>query len=285
MESAADSHERLDAGGDHRPTPVTDRRRRGRALVEAARRRPDGPAKPAAPSRDLFDEQRLPEISRNELTVDHVASGLLHHGALLVRGLLPPGHVQELRRFLDLGTTRLVQGAEATSDQAAMLDALVETYRETGLLALAESYIGEEPVGAPGRTVVKRNEEISGLPWHQDASFFRGKCGALNLWTALTPCGEQCPGLSVIPRRFETIVDPQHFTVKPSERAASVADELAREMGVASPVFEPGDALVLDEMTLHRTSTRRWKVPVRDVAITWFFAPSRFPAVYEPLAL
>jgi ectoine hydroxylase-related dioxygenase (phytanoyl-CoA dioxygenase family) len=136
------------------------------------------------------------------------------------------------------------------------------------------------------RTLVKRDERTPGLNWHQDAAFFRGRCRALNVWTALTPCGEQCPGLSVIPTRLETVLDPEHRAhMARSERTISVVERLTREIGVASPRFEPGDAILFDEMTLHRTSARRWNVPFRDVAITWFFAPSRFPAHGEPLAL
>ena len=240
---------------------------------------------PIAPTRDPFGERGLPEISRNALTLEHVASGVLRHGALLVRGFLSNGQVEELRRFLDLGSSRLTHGLDGTDTQASMLDALIAGYEQTGLLALAESYIGERPVGIPERTVVKRNERTRGLPWHQDSSFYRGKCGALNFWTALTPCGEQCPGLSVIPRRFETVIDPEQLAVTPSKRMMTVAERLEKDEGAISPVLGPGDALIFDEMTVHRTSARHWDVPSRDVAITWFLAPSRFPIGFEPIAL
>ncbi len=52
-----------------------------------------------------------------------------------------------------------------------------------------------------------------------------------------------------------------------------------------APVLEAGDALLFDEMTLHRTGVTGWKVPLRDVAITWFFAPSRFPRDGTPIAM
>jgi hypothetical protein len=253
-------------------------------MVDAATPLRDASTGPAAPSRDLFRQTGLPEISGSKLTVDHVASGLLHHGALVVRGLFPAGRLQELRRFLDLGAMRIMPGSQGNVDQARMLDALVETHEDTGTLALAESYVGDRPVGMLQRTLVKRNARTRGLNWHQDGAFFLGRCGALSVWTALTPCGESCPGLSVIPRRFETVFDPDHQAKDLSRRTISVAEELARETGVASPTLEPGDAILFDEMTLHRTSARRWSVPFRDVAITWFFAPSRFPVVFEPLA-
>jgi hypothetical protein len=165
-----------------------------------------------------------------------------------------------------------------------MVDAIAGMYANTGVLDLAESYLGEEPVSMLQRILVKRNRESHGLNWHQDAAFFRGRCGALAVWTALTACGDLCPGISWIPRRFETVFDPNHLAYENSERCISVAGQQEREVGVTSPTLEPGDAIVFDEMTLHRTSARRWQVPSRDVAITWFFAPSRFPPVSEPLA-
>jgi hypothetical protein len=157
-----------------RPAAVADRLRRGKDMVDGAIRMRRAPATLAAPSRDLFRQTGLPEISRGELTVDHVASGLLHHGALVVRGLFPTGRVQALRRFLDLGAMRIMPGSQGNADQASMLDALVETYEDTGTLALAESYVGDRPVGLLQRTLVKRNERTRGLNWHQVAAFFLG---------------------------------------------------------------------------------------------------------------
>ena len=41
-------------------------------------------------------------------------------------------------------------------------------------------------------------------------------------------------------------------------------------------VLEPGDAIMFDEMTLHRT-VAPWTLPYREVAVTWFFAPAEVP--------
>jgi hypothetical protein len=132
---------------------------------------------------------------------------------------------------------------------------------------------------------VKRNKKGDGLNWRQDACFFGGKYVALSVWTALTPCGDDCPRVSVIPRRLEVVFDPDHQLPGLSKPSAAAAEELAREVGTASPAFEAGDAIIFDEMTLHRTSARPWNARSRDVAITWFFAPSRYPGNYAPLAL
>jgi hypothetical protein len=268
----------------HEFPSVADRLRRGRELVDASAERAESAA-PLGSSRDLFAGAGLPKVAHDDLTADRVASGLLHHGAIFVRGLLPAEKVHQLRAFIDLGEMRIVPGAQATADQARMLDALVESYEVSGTLAVVESYLGEAPVGMIQRTLVKRNEQGHGLNWHQDACFFGGKCVALSVWTALTACGDDCPGISVIPRRLETIFDPDHQLPGSSKPSVAAAEELAREVGTASPAFEAGDAIIFDEMTLHRTSARPWNVLSRDVAITWFFAPSRYPGNSVPLAL
>jgi Phytanoyl-CoA dioxygenase (PhyH) len=168
-----------------------------------------------------------------------------------------------------------------------MIDALVRVSEETGVVALAESWVGERPVGDVSRVLVKRETGGTGpgIPWHQDAAFYGENIRALNVWTALTPCGDTCPGLSVIPRRFESVLDPGYKLGPPSEHMLSTVRDLLHETAEASPVFEPGDAILFDEMTLHRTSHRPWSAPFRDVAVTWFFAPSRFPARFVPLAI
>jgi len=43
------------------------------------------------------------------------------------------------------------------------------------------------------------------------------------------------------------------------------------------PVFEPGDALVLDERTVHRTGSRPGLTSSRHAIEAWFFAPSSAP--------
>src|SRR5215831_13845462 len=42
-----------------------------------------------------------PEVSRDELTVDALRSGVFRHGALLVRGLIRPARVQQLVEDID----------------------------------------------------------------------------------------------------------------------------------------------------------------------------------------
>jgi hypothetical protein len=172
---------------------------------------------------DLFPGDGLPEVSGASLTLECLASGLLHHGAIVVRGLIPANRVNELRTFCELGPLRYLRGTQASVDQGRMVDALVATYAEVGVLELAEAWIGEPPVGDPARVVVKRDTSgIRGGPGLRGIRMRRSTepgSRALDVWTALTDCGDECPGLSVVPRRFETVFEPQ-YRVGPSTTRA-----------------------------------------------------------------
>ena len=49
------------------------------------------------------------------------------------------------------------------------------------------------------------------------------------------------------------------------------------------PVFEPGDALLFDNMLLHRTAADATMTQARYAIESWFFAPSRYPNDQLPL--
>jgi hypothetical protein len=63
-----------------------------------------------------------------------------------------------------------------------------------------------------------------------------------------------------------------------------VAERAAGEVGIARPVFEPGDALLFDELFLHATGASRDMPDLRYAVECWFFGPSAFPDQYPPLA-
>jgi hypothetical protein len=54
---------------------------------------------------------------------------------------------------------------------------------------------------------------------------------------------------------------------------------------VFRPVFEPGDALIFDEVFLHRTAIDASMTKERYAIETWFFAPSLYPEKYVPLVV
>ena len=53
-------------------------------------------------------------------------------------------------------------------------------------------------------------------------------------------------------------------------------------MPVIRPHFAPGDALLFDELFLHRTATDDTMTRERYAIETWFFAPSVYPGDQIP---
>jgi ectoine hydroxylase-related dioxygenase (phytanoyl-CoA dioxygenase family) len=123
------------------------------------------------------------------------------------------------------------------------------------------------------------------VTWHQDGFVYGAGLGAFAVWVALTPSGHDCPGLSVVPRRASRVLDTGWGLAQFRPRFFELA---AREHGwedaMVDVCFEPGDALLFDEMTVHRTSVVPWR-RVRDSAQAWFFAPGRFPPAMPPFVL
>ena len=63
-----------------------------------------------------------------------------------------------------------------------------------------------------------------------------------------------------------------------------MAREAAGEAGIIRPVFEPGDALLIDSLFLHQTGSDRGMPNPRFAIESWFFGVSAFPEGYVPLA-
>ena len=64
----------------------------------------------------------------------------------------------------------------------------------------------------------------------------------------------------------------------------AAAERAAGSLGIARPHFEPGDALVFDQMTLHSTGVRPGMTKPRYAIETWFFTPLASAAGEIPLA-
>jgi|MEHZ01.5.fsa_nt_MEHZ011508112.1_2 hypothetical protein len=129
-----------------------------------------------------------PEIHREALTADHVASGLRHHGVLVARGLMTPAEVERLCGLIDghdWSAPQFPNDAQGSPNLdsapmkclAASLQGLVEAYQNVGMGAVLAEYFGEAPVLLSERLQVARQVLKSGLPWHQDGAFFGGNVG------------------------------------------------------------------------------------------------------------
>jgi hypothetical protein len=101
---------------------------------------------------------------------------------------------------------------------------------------------------------------------------------SLNVWLALSHCGDDAPGLDVVGRRLDELVQTgdgafADWGVKPHVAAQVGAGAITR------PIFDPGDALLLDHLTLHRTAVDAGMMNDRYAIETWLFAPSTYDAM------
>jgi hypothetical protein len=294
------------------------RHRAGLELVDRSAARPDY----ATPGFDrLANGSNLVEVGPRELTPELLRAAILRHGCLLVRGLLDPAQVAGLvegidRAFdsreaqtsgqpaddayysefvpderFDLSTDRQwIGGASnfwAVDSPRVMFD-LFETFERTGLRRVATDYLGEHPAISVNKCTLRRvfPSDFQGeIPsaWHQDGAFL-SDVRALNVWVALTRCGDVAPGLDIVPRRLDDIVatgtDGATFDWSVSK---PMAERVAGDVGILRPIFESGDVLLFDDLFLHATAATPEMPNTRYAVECWFFGPSAFPSDYAPL--
>lgn len=276
------------------------------------------PPEPEPIERDMSGV--IAETTVPELTTDAVRRGILGHGALLVRGLLKPPRVAELVEGVDrafearenrgerptksdglspwyqpiavpvelrqrLGRAWVGHGGGLlTADSPHNLFVLLEAFREARLHEVISGYLGERPTMSASKCTLRRIPVDSGSGWHQDGSFLGKGVRSLNVWIALSACGIDSPGLDVVPRRFDDLVETGtggaifDWVVGPT-----LIEELGQTTPVVRPVFEPGDALLFDDLFLHRTTIGDGMSRERYAIENWFFAPSVYPERQVPL--
>ena len=259
----------------------------------------------------------LAELDPAALTPELVRGAILGHGCALVRGLVSREEAERLAdgidRVFDARDEHGVDGhdpdgyyeafepeppygimersfvadagdAFAGDSPKLMFDTL-EAFERARLRELVTGYLGERPALSVNKCVLRRVRPDSGSAWHQDGAFL-GDVRALNIWLSLSRCGDEAPGLDIVPRRIDEIVETGtegaffNWSVSPA-----VAARAAGEAGVVRPIFEPGDALLFDDRFLHATATDPSMTKTRYAVESWFFAPSAFPAGYVPIAL
>jgi hypothetical protein len=263
--------------------------------------------------------EALPELPAARLDVAQLGGAITHHGALIVRGLLSS---QEANYFVDginqamavrdacgddissgdswysqyplpadstLGISRpwlKSVGGLLAADSPRMLFDLIEMLKHKRLDRLVGDYFGERPAISVGKSTLRRVPVTADIDWHQDGAFLGRDTRTVNLWIALTECGVDAPGLDLVPRRLSDIVQTG---TKGAAFDWSVGHELAEQTAggrlIVSPHFKAGDAVLFDQLCLHRTGVRPAMVRERWAIETWFFAPSSYPMEQEPIVL
>jgi hypothetical protein len=181
------------------------------------------------------------------------------------------------------------------ADSPEVMRQVLEAFERAGLREVVTGYLGERSAISVNKCLLRKVSpdlfaastkpgEAKPSAWHQDGAFL-GDVRAVNVWLSLSRCGDEAPGLDVVPQRLDGIV------ATGTEGAAfewsvsrAVAEEVAGDTGILRPIFDPGDALLFDELFLHSTAAEPEMPSMRYAVESWFFGRSGFPEKYAPLA-
>jgi hypothetical protein len=262
------------------------------------------------------DGDPLPELRPEELTPGLLRAAILRDGCALVRGLIPRELARELADGIETAYARreaMEAGEELDdafydefvpherfggplwrswikegggllgADSPTLIFRFLDALAERGVDRLVSDYLGEPALISAHKTTMRKAEPAVSGAWHQDGRFM-GPVRALNLWLSLSRCGDEAPGLDLVPRRLD------EYLATGTEGAAlswtiseDQVDAAAGASGVVRPIFEPGDALFFDELFLHKTGSDPSMPKPRFAIENWFFGPSGFPADYAPI--
>lgn len=272
---------------------------------------------PDAP--DLFPGATgLPELPYSELSGDALRAGVLRHGALIVRGLLREDRVDALvddidRAFaacdayaagapveettpwyvpFDAGGDLIARvrkwvrggGGVLTAESPRSAFDILDAFDEIGLGEILTDYLGERPALSARKWTLRKVPVDTSTNWHQDGAFLGPDLRSINVWLALSRCGDDAPGLDVVPRRIDEILPTgTDGAIFDTSVGPAVVERAARDAPVVRPLFEAGDALLFDDLFLHRTAVGAGMARERYAIESWFFAPSHYPADQIPV--
>lgn len=259
----------------------------------------------------------LHETSAADLDPDVVREAMARQGCVMIRGLLPEAEASELADGIDAaldaydsydgstasdgwyapfepqpGAYRVggrrkwvrASGALWTADSPRMLFALTDLLETTGIGTLATEYLGERPALSANKCTLRRVPTTASPGWHQDGAFLGEDVRSLNLWLALGHCGVDAPGLDIVPRRLDGVVEAgTEGAIFDWSVAPDVVERVAADAPVVRPEFAPGDALLFDHLLLHSTAIEETMTRERHAMETWMFAPSAYPEGQIPL--
>jgi hypothetical protein len=289
------------------------------AFEQIERRRP--PQWPPSVSDDV-PSGCPPEVTPEVLNVDVFTSSILKAGSLLVRGLIPPATVDLLVEGIDRAfaaydaaehgshlctdaawfeefqpaphqqkwtpsVRKFVRsgGGVFAADSPAVFFDLLEAVDKAGITALVAEYLGEQPALSVKKTTLRRaTRESSNASWHQDGAFMGTDIRTVNLWLALSQCGDDAPGLDILPRRLGHLVETgTEGAIFDWAASTAKVEEAGQGVKVCRPIFQAGDALLFDHLFMHRTGADSDMPRDRHGVEMWFFAPSLYPANEIPL--
>lgn len=268
------------------------------------------------------DDGRVPEIRREQLDAESLRSGVFGHGAIVVREMFGPDDVRALReavrasfraydasdhgrkvgrrndwlhphelastpeqRLNDRRWVRKASGVLA-ADSPRALARLLGAVESAGIGVTLAEFFGERPALSVLKTTLRivTPGRVVDHGWHQDGAFLGGDVRSLNMWVALSDCGDDAPTLQMVPRRLPAVLGSGG-----DESAFSWSMSTKDVEGMCGPDgpqwlrFSAGDVVFFDHLNLHSTAVREGMTQDRLAIEAWFFAPSAFPYDRIPL--
>jgi len=295
-------------------------RLRHQAFCEMPKEKPAEPWPKPVP--DHFpDVTGIPEIHFKDMSAELVASSIQHHGSILVREMFDADTSEMVRQSIDEAFARKeeVAGVKAfdpspwykhfqgDKKKGYVLSGFERHWAETGAGVLAvdsprafcryiecikaagideflTEYFGERPAISAKKTTLRRTPHDAQAGWHQDGKYYGLPQRSLNIWAAFTPCGVTSPSLDVFAKRFDYLAKAGG----PGIADDAISEETIAGMEVETivrPEFGVGDAILFDEMAMHRTGVSQSMTETRYAIEMWFFATSMFPHQQIPLYL
>ncbi len=272
---------------------------------------------PVADGDPLPTHGGIPIVDASEMTGALIRKGILQGGATMVRGLFDPETIESIRGGIDKSLGAMAKepreprnswyqpyspeqefelnvqrhwavdcGAMLASDSPRVLFEVLAAYERSGVVRVINEYLGERPAISMKKTVLRRVDVDIPADWHQDGAFMGDSLFSLNVWTTLTDCGKDAPGLDLVPARLDALVETgtegAHFDW--SVAPAAVVDA-AGDTPLARPDFKAGDVVFFDEFCMHRTGADAAMTDRRYAVEMWSFAPSRYPGTQIPLVI
>ena len=182
------------------------------------------------------------------------------------------------REWIEMG------GGLLAVDSPKTMFNIFDALDRAGFLDVVHGYLGEPGLLSVEKTTLRKATPDVPGNWHQDGSFL-GDVRVLNLWLSLSRCGDEAPGLDIVPRRLDLLPAGVEGTNFPIQILESTVEEAAGDDGVLRPIFEPGDALLFDEVFLHKTASDPQMPKPRYALESWFFGRSAFSQEYAPIAV
>ena len=310
--------------GDNRELERLAVRLRHRAFDEVVSSNGASRAWPPAFEHRFDDDGRVPEIHRWALDVESLKAGVFGRGALVVRELFDAEQVRGLReavrssfraydrsdhgesagrrdewlhphalastpeqRHNDRRWVRKASGVLA-ADSPRALSRLVAAVDASGVSALLAELFEERPALSVLKTTLRivTPGRVVDHGWHQDGAFLGADVRSINMWVALSECGDDAPTLQMVPRRLDSVLGSGGAESAFSwSMSTKEVERLCEPGGPQWLHFSPGDVVFFDHLNLHSTATREGMTQDRLAIEAWFFAPSGFPYDRIPLVV